>query len=122
MKPAIRGGALEYTVDLSNFGCGCVAGVYAVAVNDFCNNEDGMTTNNPQCASIDIMQANPYGFNVAAHPCSNGTCDARSQCEYNMRKEGAEKYGEGAYGPGGSRVNTDYPFTVKTEFVSTRDY
>ena len=39
-KPYIRGGAIEYTVDLSNHGCGCVAGVYAVAMKPGCNGED----------------------------------------------------------------------------------
>ena len=38
-KPYIRGGAIEYTVDLSSHGCGCVAGVYAVAMNAQCNGE-----------------------------------------------------------------------------------
>ena len=39
-KPYIRGGAIEYTVDLSNHGCGCVAGVYAVAIKAGCNGEN----------------------------------------------------------------------------------
>ena len=38
-KPYIRGGAIEYTVDLSSHGCGCVAGVYAVTMNGQCNGE-----------------------------------------------------------------------------------
>ena len=38
-KPHLRGGAIEYTVDLSSHGCGCVAGVYAVAMNAQCNGE-----------------------------------------------------------------------------------
>jgi len=77
---------------------------------------------NPMCQTIDIMQANPYGFNTAAHPCSNGTCDAVSQCQYNMAVEGKALYGENAYGPGGSMVDTDYSFNVKTEFLSTNSY
>jgi hypothetical protein len=93
-KPFIRGGAIQYTVDLSSQGCGCVAGVYAVAMNSQCNPEaeqdmsaaemeSGMM---PSCASIDVMQANPYGFNVSAHPCANGNCDYQSQCQYDMLK------------------------------------
>jgi len=123
-KPYLRGGAMQYTVDLSTVPCGCVAGVYAVKLDDFGCSEESLATadRNPSCPSIDIMQANPYGFNVAAHPCANGTCDARSQCEYNMREQGKETYGEAAYGPGGSLIDTDLPFQVKTEFVSDRDY
>ena len=79
-------------------------------------------TSDPSCASIDVMQANKYGFNVAAHPCANGTCDAASQCDMNMKTDGIAKYGAGAYGPGGSLINTNNGFMVKTEFVSDADY
>jgi len=68
------------------------------------------------------MQANPYGFNTAAHPCENGECSAQSQCEYNMKKEGKQKYGDEAYGPGGTMVDTNREFTVLTEFVATENY
>ena len=76
----------------------------------------------PSCPSIDVMQANPYGFNVAAHPCKNGSCDAQSQCHYDMIMEGEATYGKGAYGPNGSIINTNNPFDVKTEFVSNPSY
>jgi hypothetical protein len=93
-KPYIRGGAIEYNVDLSSHGCGCVAGVYAVAMNSQCNGESEQDMSSaemesgmmPSCASIDVMQANPYGFNVSAHPCSNGNCEPQSQCQYDMLK------------------------------------
>jgi len=74
--PYLRGGAMEYTVDLSSVDRGCVAGVYAVAVNDRCNPDDPLANGDPTCSSIDIMQANPYGFNTAAHPCTSGNCNA----------------------------------------------
>lgn len=38
-----------------------------------------------------------------------------------MQNQGIEKYGEGAYGPGGSLVDTNSKFNVKNEFVSTTD-
>ena len=61
---------------------------------------------NPQCQSIDAMQANLFGFETKAHPCANGTCDAMSQCIISMQNQGIEKYGAEAYGPGGSLVDT----------------
>lgn len=68
------------------------------------------------------MQANPHGFNTAAHPCANGDCSAKSQCEYNMNKEGKAKYGDHAYGPNGDKIDTNRAFKVKTEFVTTENY
>ena len=31
-QPVMKGGALQYTVDLSTVDCGCVAGAYAVSI------------------------------------------------------------------------------------------
>ena len=70
-KPYVRGGSVEYDVDVSTFGCGCVAGLYAVALNDEQCSED-VKTGRPNCPHIDVMQANPFGFNTSAHPCANG--------------------------------------------------
>jgi hypothetical protein len=68
------------------------------------------------------MQANLYGFESKAHPCANGTCDAMSQCIIGMQKQGVRDYGEDAYGPNGSFIDTNAKFHVKNEFVSTTDY
>jgi len=64
------------------------------------------------------MQANRFGFSTQANPCSNGTCDAVSQCIASMHIQGVEDYGTDAYGPSGSMINTDLWFTVKNEFIS----
>ena len=120
LKPYIRGGAVTYDVDISQVDCGCVAGVYAVRTSEECGEAENRDT--PQCASIDIMQANHAGFNTAAHPCANGECDAMSQCQYNMTVEGRAKYGDDAYGRDGSLIDTNQPFSVESAFISTRDY
>jgi hypothetical protein len=39
-----------------------------------------------------------------------------------MKKEGKERYGEYAYGPYGSLIDTNNAFKVRTEFISTKDY
>ena len=68
------------------------------------------------------MQANDYGFELSAHPCANGECDAKSKCEYKMRKQGAEKYGADAFGKNGTMVDTRSWFQVQTDFVTENDY
>ena len=36
LKPWVRGGAISYNVNLSDVDCGCVAGLYMLAVDDWC--------------------------------------------------------------------------------------
>jgi len=119
----MKGGALQYKVDLSNTDCGCVAGAYAgayaVSLDSGCNPEADMMSSKPMCTSIDIMQANKYGFEMAAHNCEDGSCDAKSKCMYSMNTDGIEKYGKGAYGIGGSMIDTTKPFDVETQFIAS---
>jgi len=123
-KPELRGGSISYWTYMQNMDCGCVAGAYLVAVNDNCNVEAGFNGEEPQnkCPSIDIMQANDYGFELSTHPCANGECDDKSMCEYKMRKQGAEKYGEDAFGRNGTLIKSNSWFQVKTDFVTENDH
>lgn len=73
-KPELVGGCLEYTANVSEIPAGCVSGLYLVATDNNCTMDE--RDGNPNCASVDVMQANKYGFNMAAHPCANGQCDA----------------------------------------------
>jgi hypothetical protein len=121
-KPFVRGGAISFDVDISSVGCGCVAGMYALHTSDKCGEDPMDEGYEPSCASIDIMQANHAGFNVAAHPCANGDCDAASKCSYDMSVDGKAKYGDDAYGIMGTLIDTSMVFNVKTEFVASPDY
>ena len=93
-----------------------------VLASSYCTNESDITTDRPMCKTVDLMEANPFGFHAQANPCSNGTCDALSQCQYEMKTQGVATYGEGAYGPGGSLIDTNSAFTVRTELISKNDY
>lgn len=77
-KPLVRGGSISYNVDVSNQNSGCVAGVYLLNADNGSCGEVNQMGRTPQCKSIDAMQANLFGFETKAHPCSNGTCDAIS--------------------------------------------
>jgi len=117
---SLRGGSLSYDVDLSEMDCGCVAGMYLVQASDNCI--DTKMNGDSGCQSIDVMQANKHGFNVQAHPCADGDCDAVSQCSYNVSVEGKKKYGKSAYGPGASIIDTNKPFSVTQAFVADEEY
>jgi len=99
--PGIRGGSIAYDVDLSSMDCGCVAGFYLVEYDGNCTQDpmDG----EPDCKTIDVMQANPYGFNVSANP----EPTRNSECQLNIATEGKARYGDDAYGPGGSIIDTN---------------
>ncbi len=58
------------------------------------------------------MQANKSGFNVSAS----------SSCSLKIKEDGVAKYGTGAYGVGGSIINTNADFDVKTEFIADPEY
>lgn len=121
-KPYLRGGSLQYTVDLSGVNAGCATGVYAVALDSECE-EWQESDSSVSCPYIDIMQANPYGFETTVHACVGEGCnDDASTCQYNMKTMGVETYGEDAYGPSGTLIDTDSPFTIKTEFITTSNY
>ena len=84
-KPFLRGGSIAYDVNVSMQEPGCVAGAYLVATSN--GNCDEVEQNgSPQCRTIDAMQANKWGFSTQANPCSNGTCDAVSQCIASMHE------------------------------------
>jgi len=83
--PLVRGGSIMYDVNLSMQESGCVAGVYLLDANDSNCGQVDQNGSIPQCKSIDAMQANLFGFESKAHPCSNGTCDAMSQCIVGMQ-------------------------------------
>lgn len=81
-QPDYLGGALEFDIDLSRTDCGSAAGVYLVDLNDEnCHMEPYATGETPQCAVIDILEANVNNIHVQSLPCDFGTCDLVSQCK-----------------------------------------
>lgn len=90
----LLGGSLSFTVDASALGCGCAAGIHAVTLdNAECSWDSIISTGAPKCPSIEIMKANSFGFQTAAHPCPLGTCDATSQCMANARDQSSWDFG-----------------------------
>ena len=74
-KPNLLGGSLEYDVDLSRVGCGCVSTIYAVLMPAVDNEKDkfrycdGNQVGGHWCPEFDMMEANKYGFHASGHKC-----------------------------------------------------
>jgi len=112
------GGSLEFDVDVSSIDCACAGGVFLAAIDDdectWGAHADGTV---PQCASVDIMAANKYGFQVESNPCTGGVCDASEVCKAHA-KDGDEY----AYGPGSEyTIDSTRFYSVKTNFVASND-
>ena len=109
--PDLLGGYLEYDVDMSQVGCGCLTAFYAVMmpavdnVNDpfqYCGSGSRAAA---ACPEFDIMEANKYGFRSTDHMCEPADeygifseCENRGSCTVDILDYEEEDY----YGPGSS--------------------
>jgi len=112
------GGTLQFDVDVSSVGCECAAGVYLVELNDdYCSWDSKSRGETPQCATIDVMEANQHGFKTQSLPCEFGVCDEESQCSASANAAGTMKYGSGSE----YLINTKEKYSVKTQFMRNED-
>jgi len=104
---------MKFKVNITDVDCACAAGVFAVNTDDeqcsYDAYDQGVT---PQCGSIDIMEANIFGFNVQSNSCEFDFCDPSASC--------MNKLNEWEYGPSSEyTINSKEFFTVKTQFFAT---
>lgn len=106
------GGTMEFDVDLSEVDCACASGLYLVeAHGENCYNKAKDGTVDPQCARVELMEANKHGFTAASYPCEGGQCASESKTQVNAHS--------GEYGPGTQYIiNTEEPFKVTTKFYA----
>ena len=87
-KPNLLGGSIEFDVDLSQSGCGCLTALYAIVMPASQNNEDpfqycdGAHVGGYGCPEFDVMEANKYAWRSTAHKCTNNG-DSFSSCDRN---------------------------------------
>lgn len=112
------GASFTFDVNVNNVGCGCAAGVYLAALDDeYCSWDPYPADTTPQCASVDLMEANRNGFITASHPCEFGSCDVESKSKHNLNFDDPF-----AFGPSGKfKINSKKDFTVKTQFFADKD-
>ena len=69
------GAVLEYDMDMSQVGCGCLTALYTVSMPGLDNNSDPFQYCDANqvggywCPEFDIMEANKYAFHVTGHTC-----------------------------------------------------
>lgn len=96
--PNMLGGSVEYDVNLSEVGCGCVAALYTVLMPSVDENVDpfGYCDANRigghWCPEFDVMEANMYSFHTTAHKCDApvdgvyDNCDRGGTCTLNVHE------------------------------------
>ena len=116
------GGALEFDVDLSRSGCGCITALYAVVMpataND--NNDpfqycDGASVGGSACPEFDMMEANMYAWRTTGHKCDYdgsiySNCDVDGACSTDVILDKTS----GVFAPGSNTgIDTTKPFHMK---------
>ena len=111
------GGTLSFDVNVDECDCNRAAGVFLVQLDDGdCSWDPKPSDMVPQCAAIDIFEANKYGLNVASHPCTSGQCDIESLCKVRVNDDDYWNYGYGDE----YTINTENDFSVQTKFYADR--
>jgi hypothetical protein len=117
----LLGKTIQFTVDLSNVGCGCNAALYLVSMPGCSSGESGdyycdaNAVGGQWCPEIDIMEANLKAFQVTPHICYG----QQSWCQWNSCDQGGEGFNfrDGGY----SQINAYLPFNVTTYFITDQN-
>ena len=121
-KANLIGGRVQYDVDLSGVGCGCITAVYNSLMPARDSNSDPFKycdanqVGGSWCPEYDIMEANKWAFRTVGHACE----EPDSFGVYPSCDRGGKGYTDvlldapfESYGPGAAyTINTELPFTV----------
>ena len=72
----LLGGSVNFDIDLSNAGCGCLTALYTVAMPAVDNSWDlfkycdGAGVGGSICPEFDLMEANRFAYRATAHRCN----------------------------------------------------
>jgi len=124
--PQMLGGYVEYDVDLSGVGCGCLTAFYGVLMPGLDNVEDPFQycgagrSAKAACPEFDIMEANKFGFRSTSHKCDPpsaegifGECEHRGSCTTDILTNETES----DYGPGSEySIDTTRQFSVRADY------
>ena len=78
-KPNLLGGSIEFDVDLSQSGCGCLTALYTIVMPADQNTDDpfkycdAASVGGYMCPEFDVMEANKYAWRTTSHKCDNNS-------------------------------------------------
>lgn len=114
----LLGRTLSVTVDVSAAGCGCVAAFYLVPMRrsfepGTCNGDrycDANAVCGVRCSEIDVLEANRHALLSTVHTADD--CYGQGNGLGGKNKA----FNSSQYGPGGSVVDTRFPFRAHAYF------
>ncbi len=124
--PNMLGGSLEYDVDLSQVGCGCVTALYTILMPAVDYEEDPFAycdanqVDGHWCPEFDIMEANKYSYRATGHTCDEpnlqgeySNCDRHGQCSVDIHSNGVLD----DFKPGSTvGIDTENEFHVRIDY------
>jgi hypothetical protein len=123
----LLGKTLRATVDVSQVGCGCVAGffLYEGDRDPYCDASGSWPGKVERCGEIDLFEGNKFSWhstlhNKMDHPGQQGGFGGMQQPDM-MYGTGPRDMTGDQYGPGGSIINTELPFQVAISFPKASD-
>ena len=125
----LLGGSVEFDIDLSNSGCGCLTALYTVrmpgvdSTSDSFKYCDGMAVGGSYCPEFDILEANKFSYRATSHACSApnasgvySSCDRNGSCSVDILTNPQAN----DFGPGASyTIDTQKAFHVKQSYLET---
>ena len=121
------GKSIEFQVDLNGAGCGCDAAVYLVSMPQntaagSCDGDyycDANFVCQTACSEIDIMEANTKAWHSTLHLVDSTTVDS-SGSAMGLGGDRSD-FTADMYGPSGSHIDTNNPFTITMGFPAGTD-
>ncbi|CAK0905009.1 unnamed protein product, partial [Prorocentrum cordatum] len=123
----LLGKTLRARVDVSQVGCGCVAGffLYEGPQEPYCDASGSWPGKVERCGEIDLFEGNKHSWHSTLH---NKLDHPGQQGGFGGMQQEDMTYGAGPrdmsgahYGPGGSIVDTESPFNVAISFPKGPD-